>query len=316
MKKIYVVLLVFFLFSCKSQQNRNLHPFQRIENYNGNVNLTIEDKLLNTPKIIIDIINNMDHVDYYSSYELDNHERELFLNYFNFLPKKYKEIIEEKVVGIYFVNNFLGGGMTTAIFDKAGNMYIAMFLNPKILHKNISEWINFRDNSAFTNVENIITLKIECDSEFFALIHTLVHEASHVYDYYNFLTPYTEKILINKKFPTEFVENIWIDYNIPNLDFDYSEREYMSFYNLGEKLNINDAIKIYFFLENTPFSSLYGSLTWAEDFAESFTWYYLRKYFNVEYITTIYKNERIMLIYNPNLNQLVKSRYKIFEIIE
>ena len=318
MKKKYIVLLVFSLFSCRNLQNLIFNPFQRIENYNGNVDLNIEEKLLNTPKIIIDIINNMDSVDYYSSYDLDNNEKVLFLNYFDLLPIKYKEIINEKVIGIYFVKNFLGGGMTGTIFDEYGNMYIAIFLNPEILHTNISEWIKFRDNSVFINDDNNIVLKIECNSDYYALIHTLMHEASHVYDYYNNITPYTETFLKNEntKFPTDFIENIWIDYNKPNVEYDYSERKYISFYDLGEKINISNAKMIYSGLKNTPFSSLYGSMTWAEDFAEAFTWYFLQENFNIEYITTIKENENIIVTFNSNVNQLAESRYRILEQIK
>ena len=115
MKIPSAIILIFFLISCKSQQQE------------------------------------MDNVSIYSSYKLNNNERQLFLEYYDLLPLKHKETIAEKVIGIYFVNNFLGGGMTLPIFDNNGNMYIALFFNPEILSKSLSEWINFRDNSAFTN---------------------------------------------------------------------------------------------------------------------------------------------------------------------
>ena len=316
MKKIFVYLLLFFLFSCNRGNGENLHPFQKVDNYNGNVNSSIEERLLNTPPIIVDYLNEYDNVSIYSSYELDNNEKQLFMDYFNIIPSKYRNIISEKVIGIYFINNFLGGGMTFPVFNNKGNMYIVLFFNPEILHQNITNWINYRDNSAFLNNRRV-NIVVDCNSKYNALIHTLLHEASHVYDFYNFVTPYTEKFLENKKtiFPTEFVKGIWNDFDEPNKDFNFRNREKISFYGQGEKIDKMYAIELYDSLNNTPFSSLYASKTWAEDFAENFTWYYLKNYCETDYNVEIIERGKLIISYNPNDNDLVKKRYKIFEDI-
>ena len=317
MKKIFFIIVAFSLFSCNSQPGNNLNPTQKLENYNGNTGFSIEERILPAPDIIIKSLNKMDNVNIYASYELNGNEKQLFLGYYNLLPPKYKNIIDEKVIGIYFVNNFLGGGMTEAVFDNSGAMYMVLFFNPEILHKNITEWINFRDNSIFKNDGSTISLNIVCNSNYYALIHTLLHETSHVFDYYNHITPFTEIFLKTgqSKFPTDFVKNIWNDYDEPVPEYNYENRKTISFYGLGTKTNIGQAFDIFTSLGKTPFNSLYGSKTWAEDFAESFTWYYLKKYHNIDYITTLKKGGNTILLYDPNKNELVKSRYTIFEEI-
>ena len=318
MKIISIVLLTFSLFTCKSQQINNIQPFQRMENYNGNIVLPIEEKILTIPTTIINLLNEMDNVDTYSSYELNHGEKQLFMDYFDFLPLKYRNIITEKVVGIYFVKNFLGGGMTLPVFDNNGNMYMVLYFNPEILHQNISNWINFRDNSVFINNGSEISIMVECFSKYYALLHTLVHEACHIYDYYNSITPFTEKFLKNDqtRFPTDFVRDVWADYDKPIDKFDYMDRENISFYDLGERISINNAMRIFDTLRNTPFTSLYGSKTRAEDFAEAFTWYYLNKYFETDYITIIFENDEPLMIYDMDENDLVKGRYRLFIEIE
>jgi len=139
MKHICIIILVFSLFSCKNQHQNNIYPIQRLENYNGNVNYSVEEKILAAPEIIINSLNEMDNVNNYASYELDDNERQLFMNYYSTIPLKYKNIVNEKVVGIYFVDNFLGGGMTEPIFDSKGNMYMALFFNPEILHRSVTD---------------------------------------------------------------------------------------------------------------------------------------------------------------------------------
>ena len=317
MRQVLIAILAFFFLTCNIHQRNNINPFQKIENYNGNVNLSIEKKLLNTPSKIIDFLNDLDNIDFYSSYELDNSEKQLFISYFEFLPNKFKKIIEAKVIGIYFINNFKGGGMTESVFDNNGNMYMVLFFNPEILKQNITQWIYFRDISAFNFYDRGLAIEININENYYGLIHTLFHEASHIYDFYNYVTPYTEPFLQNEKtkFPTEFVKNIWKNYNEPIEKYNFINREKIYSYDLGERIDGNFAIGIYESLKNTPFTSIYGSKTWAEDFAESFTWYYLKKFYGIKYITTLLDNEEPLLTYDPNENELVKARYKILEEI-
>ena len=273
--------------------------------------------MLGTPSIIIDNLNQLDNVNHYSSYELNDQEIQIFIEYFELLPLNYINIITEKVYGIYFVNNFLGGGMTLPIFDNDGNMFMVLFFNPEIMRQNISEWITFRDNSAFTINDSKISINIEINNQFLALIHTLIHEATHVYDYYNYITPYTELFLRNDNtiFPTEFIKDIWINYDETIEEYNFVYRKNIYSYDLGEKINKKYAIDIYQAFIKTPFCSIYGSKNWAEDFAEGFTWWYLHKYFNINYITNIFDGENLLIIYDPNENELVKARYEIFETI-
>jgi len=318
MKTIRMVILVFSLISCKSNQTSdNLSPIQIMENYNGNSSFNIRDKLLSAPDIIINSLNEMDNANNYFSYKLNDYKIHLFLEYYEYLPLKYKKIITEKVIGIYFIDNYSGGGMTLPVFVNNGDMYMVLFFNQEILKKNITEWINSRDNSSFLDDKHDITLNVECNGDYYALIHTLFHEASHVYDYYNFETPFTEPFQKNKKtiLPTAFTKDIWSEYDKPKQIYDFSRREDISFYGFGEKIDKTYAIEIFQALNNTPFSSLYASKTWAEDFAEGFTWYYLKKYFEIEYITKVYKNENLVIVFNPNENELARKRYKIFEKI-
>jgi len=317
MKIVHVVIITFLLFSCKIQPKNEVHPFQRMDSYNGNFDLPINERFLDTPSEIIYYLNGLDNVENYSSHRLLETQKKLFIEYFEFLPIIYKEIITEKVFGIYFVNNFKGGGMTLPIFDNNGTMNLVFFFNPEIFRQNITEWINYRDNSAFINNFDNISITVECDDNYYAIIHTLVHEASHAYDYYNYITPFTERFLENKqtKFPTDFVKGIWKNYDEPNTEYNFVNRENIFSYDLGERIDKKFALEIYKSLRNTPFSSIYGSKTWAEDFAESFTWYYLKKYFDINYITKVTENRNLIIIYNPLENEMVKSRFNIFEKI-
>ncbi|MCL2067676.1 MAG: hypothetical protein FWG99_09465 [Treponema sp.] len=312
--------ILFYFVNCKHSQPIEIHPLNDILSYNldlNKINLPIEKRILPAPEIIISFLNEFDNVDNYASHELSDDERLLFMDYYDLLPETFKNIINEKVAGIYFIENFLGGGMTMPAFESNMNMYMVLFLNPEILNTNITEWINYRDNSIFMDNKNEITLTVECNTNHYALLTTLVHEACHIYDYYSFVTPYTDKIVMNvqntqNNYPTSFIQDIWLDYDRSIELYDYKNRRNVSFYDLGERTDKILSLELFTALSKTPFTSLYGAKNWAEDFAETFTWYYLKKYFDVDFITTLSDNENILIVYNPNENELVKRRYELF----
>jgi hypothetical protein len=308
-----VLFFIFLLINCKTILKNDIHPIQIIENYNGNIKLAIEEKILSAPDIIIDLLNKMDEVDIYSSYMLNKEETRLFLDYYSLLPVKFRTLIEEKVIGIYFINNFLGGGMTMPVFTDNRNMYMALFFNPEILRQNISDWIMFRDNSTFSDNESSISIIVECSSSYYALIHTLFHEVSHVYDFYNKMTPSGFETTIT---PTDFVKNIWKSYNEPIEEYNFMNRNKLSFYVLGDKIDNIYSIDIFTALFNTPFISLYSSISWMEDFAETITWYYLNKHLGINYITNLIVDDMQVLSYNPYENELVNSRFVMFKNME
>ena len=312
MKKIYVVIFVFSLFSCWSNRGNDIRPAQqRLENYNGSVAFTVAERILTTPATILNLLNQLDNVDY-SSYELNNDEKQLFMDYFDLLPLVHKYIIIEKVIGIYFINDFARSGMTEPVYDDYGNLYTVIFLNPEILYQNLSEWINYKDNSIFEDNDSRISVIIECDNTYQAIFCVLLHEASHVYDFINHVTPPLSGETTSH---TDFTNDIWKNYYEPIERFDFANRQNMVFYSSEEKIRKEYALDMYTALSHTPFSSLYGSTTWIEDFAESFTWYYLNKYHDIKYVTYIMENEITLLSYDPNENELVKRRYGIFEKI-
>jgi hypothetical protein len=321
MKKQYLFIIFYILviLSCSTIKNNNVlnNPYKNMENYNGNISLSVKNKIISPNKFVIDGINQMDSTDAYSGYELTEAEKNVFMEYYNLLPEKYKDIINNKVFAIYFINNFKGSGMTDCVFDKNNNAYIILYLNRELLNKTISEWIEFRDNSPFIDNANI-DIEVDFNTNYLALIFGLLHETSHIYDFYYNITPYTDPYLMNIydiEYSKSFTKDIWDDFkkqkSIYNIFCDHE----ISFYDLGNRLDKELSMEFYKRLVNSPFSSLYGSTTWSEDFAETFTYYYLNKFLETRYEIKIYKNNELNMIYSPTDNPLIIERYKLFNDI-
>jgi len=265
--------------------------------------------------VIIDYLNKMDSTDRYKNYKLNDKEKVMFTRYFNMLPSEYKKIISTKVAAIYFIENFSGGGMSDTVFDSEGNLYIALYFNSRVLHRNLKEWIEERDNSMFLDDLKNVQLKINTDKKYPALLHTMVHEASHIYDFYYHITPYVDPDLKDRSVykRSKFTSEVWDDYYKPVIKYRYPGSLKLSFYGLGKPVSKSEAVAIYRKINTTPFSSVYGSTSWAEDFAETFTWYYLYKKFGIKYSVIVSVDGIDKVIFTPSGNPPVTSRCMMFE---
>jgi hypothetical protein len=326
MKRVMSILLISIisLTSCITYKRVDINiikqqPHRKIENYNGSLQSPIMERIKTATPVIIDYLNRMDSTDKYSTYEPSNDEKELFIEYYNLLPTKFQKTIESKVINIFFLRNFIGGGMSDYLFDESGHLFIALYINSDVLHTSLSDWIKYRDNSTYINDDSKTQINVDCGNKYYGLLHTLFHESSHIYDYINHITPFVEPNLINvdtkTEFVTSFIKGIWKDYGHPYSQYDFQNRTNVSGYGLGKKLNQEFSIELYRNINNTPFSSIYGSSTWAEDFAETFTWFYLKKYLGIDYITTIYRDNEIIGTYSPDINPLVYNRYDQFKTL-
>ena len=294
-------------------------PAKRLRNYESNLDRPVPERIAAAPPVVIDYLRKMDRTDAYVPYAPTEEERILFSSYYERLPGAFKKTMSEKVIGVFFVDGFKGGGMSDYVFDENGNMYISFILNRATLVTGLSEWIALRDSSTF-ELENsgVLMVSICGDGGYRGLVHTLVHEACHIYDYFAHVTPYTERHLKESSKQgrkTAFTGGYWSDYGRPVKSYDFENRNKLTVYGLGPKLKAAEAVAMYSSLKKDCFSSLYGSQNWAEDFAETFAWYFLNKEYGITYKVTIHRDGRDDIEFSPQDSPLVKSRYALFESI-
>jgi hypothetical protein len=318
MKVSFLSIFALLLIGCATQPGFNRNAFlerseRKLSTYQATFEPNIENRVHLAPPEIIQYLNQMDSTDKYLPYSPTRDELKIVAQYFALLPSKYLETIQHYVVGVYFISNFIGGGMSDFLYDEKGSMYIALYLNPELLQKSVEEWIEYRENASFLE-DSSIAIKVESDQSYRGLLHTLVHESSHIYDYYYHATPYIEPFFKNEKGsgPTRFTQAVWEDYQIPKAKYDFLRKSHYSGYGLDGKIDSSKAVMLYSSLSSSPFSSLYGSLSWAEDFAESFTWYYLKERLGVSYKVTVQKNGKVVAEFEPSKDSLILARYPVF----
>jgi hypothetical protein len=214
--------------------------------------------------------------------------------------------MEERLLGVYFIENFAGGGMTDFVFGPgvdAGKdaLYFILILNPKVLKLSLSDWVAYRDASPYEADGAGLEMRSSCPGakDYRGLLQTLTHEAAHVYDYVHHVTPFVEPAL--GRYPERakvaagdcgFTRGIWESYAKPVPAYAIPWRAETASYGMGPKLPIAVALSQYRALARTPFASFYGSGSWAEDFAEAATWTYLRDKFGIGYEVAFLRGER------------------------
>jgi hypothetical protein len=293
MKKAYGIILLALLFpaytgSAGAEGDRPVAaPEKALSSYPELMNLPVPERICEVPPFYLDYLRRSDGIAGYANYTPTAAERKLFAAYYDLLPDPLKRNLSERLACVFFIDNFAGGGMTDFCRDSKGELYLVMLFNPKTLKLSLKDWIAYRDGSTFS-ADGGYSVSNDLPDSYRGILHTLTHESYHAYDYIHKVTPYVEKAVSdgNRKL-TPFVKGVWRSYSVPNSEYDFPSRTRVSAYGFGKKLNSAEIPSIYKSLSATPFASLYGTSCWAEDFAETCAWNYLRGKYSIVYRVNI-----------------------------
>ncbi len=219
----------------------------------------------------------------YKNYVPSQAEKETLRQSLAKLPLSWQKVLKEKLVRIFFVENLMGAGITDWVLKgEKDQRFYTIILNPKLFHTNTKDWLEYRANSMFSQGEYRIHYVGLPDMP--ALTYALFHETAHIIDFETYQTPFVDpfmqRYLHIKNKETPFTKNVWLNYNQPIQAFEFSERKRLNAYQLTvQRGTINNAklLAIFTHLKQTPFVTLYASLTWAEDFADFATFSKLEK---------------------------------------
>jgi hypothetical protein len=282
-------------------------PAKNLKNYKFDPDSPIADRIQSAPAFVLKYLKEMDGRDDYGAYEPTEAEKQLLLQYLDLLPAWFDAMLKERLVAIYFIENYLGAGMTEFILDKADTVYAFIAINPATLRAGMSEWMTAREKSYFSGASTgagAVDVFVDCGKKYQALLYVLVHECGHVADYVYHYTPYVEPAIDELGLgasDTTFILNTWAEYAKPEDRADFAGRTDVTFYGTGggPKIPIAGAAELYQRLSNSPFPSLYAAQNWAEDFAECFTWYFFTDRLGERYQMGIRRGDTVEAEYEP-----------------
>ncbi|HEX9079715.1 MAG TPA: hypothetical protein VF795_09010 [Desulfuromonadaceae bacterium] len=276
MRRVPVLVVMIILAGClASCASGGLPPFKRLENYPFDPSKTLPERVTEVPPLLLEALKRSDNRPDYRAYRPTPGELRQLAAALGELPDIQRQALHGRLVGIYFVQNLSSGGYSDYLLDRRGVLHTVLVLNPAILHTGMSRWITDKELSAFTTDRSDIGLSVECsDGGRSALLYILLHEAAHQLDYLAGCTPYVERALAAAGKPlaaVPFAAAAWRDYDHPLPEFDAPLRGRLRFYGSGAtaRLPAGEMPALYRYLATTPFTTLYASQNWAEDFAET-----------------------------------------------
>lgn len=227
---------------------------------------------------------------------------------FAVLPPLHQKILKGHLHSISFMDNMPNTALTSPVESPDSTKYFNITFRAGILHETISEWATWKERSCYeASTTPTYELSIEAGG-LDAIVYVLLHEATHVLDAILKITPPVldrEELLS----PTPLTEGIWYKMNVPNEKYIDSLLEKTRFRS-GKIVPIASAPEVYNALRKTPFVSLYGMASWAEDFAELATIYHLTKKMNQPFFVSVRENGLELTRFEPMKNKWVKRRLK------
>lgn len=254
----------------------------------------------------------------YKAYFPAPEDKALFAEYFNFLPQRYRETLEKRLLMIYFIDGFAGAGLTDWVVDEKGQFYYFMILNSNLLEMPLDEWLSYRENAYFDLEAESFSVSIDTNTNYKALIYGLLHESSHIIDYEYHITPYLDELHKSVKklgaSSTGFTANVWFKQKTPVLVYDFVGREKLNPYGIFSSKALLPSTELGFMLselEKTPFVSFYSGVAWYEDFADYVTYHYIEKHLGGSIRVDLLNKGEVIKTYFPAQKKISSSRSKV-----
>lgn len=317
LKRLLIVIFVVILFSCSSKEDNFSKYLKKVRNFNNyefDKESKLIDRVVEAPDFVMDYLIEFDNRPDYKNYELNELEKKIVRENLSLIPEEYKTILNDRLLGIYFIEDFWGSGLCSYAVKDKNEIYTIVFLNPDLLNMTLNEAFLYKERSCFyINEDEGYDIKVDISDKYSGILYILLHEFTHAMDYVKGLTPYADPSLLNYRVLNDKsfeAKKFWNDYNKVRKEYDFPIFEKITFYgfNNGPKINLEQARYLYKTLDKTPFVSLYSTFSWAEDLAELKTISYLTNELKCNYQINVLKGKEVIYTFNPLNNKKVLER--------
>ena len=294
-------------------------PSRRLSSYAFNPASSLVSRVTPVPRFLLDDIRKLDGRDDYAAYAPSAAEMKTLTEYLALVPPRHRKVMRERLIGIYFISPFMGGGLADWVMDDAGKVYAVLVINPDVFRRSLSDWLTYREQSCFRDDGSGVKVRVDAGRRFNGLMYLLLHEAAHIVDYVENHTPFVEPVLETVTgrgaMDSAHARGVWEEYGKPLATSGFSMRGNVTFYGLsgGPKIPAAGASELYRELSASPFATLYGSQSWAEDFADTFMAYHLAKKLREPFVVSVEKEGRTLFRYSPLESPRVKARLGYLE---
>ncbi|MCB1172934.1 MAG: hypothetical protein KDK39_05190 [Leptospiraceae bacterium] len=231
------------------------------------------------------------------------------------LPPRLQRALQERLVQISFIKGFMSSGMTDYVVGPDG-LYAVMFINADIIGQSMSALLTAKERTMYKPDQSGWQVQIKTSPRMSALTYILTHEAVHVLDLKERLTPYVEPSVIywqEKQPPAAEIElftDLWREYMQPAKAADFALRSKVAFYGFrgGPLLTAAQLPQLYSDLQKSPWLSAYSTIIWPEDLAELMTYASFSRNPSFQYSIELWQAGQRKQVYQPLQFPGVKAR--------
>lgn len=233
-------------------------------------------------------------------------ELALINKYIGLLPPTHQQIFEKKLLAIYLIDNFFGGGFTDWVIDNEGQTFYYVVLNSALFTKSMDDWLTFKDDALFGDSSGSPSIQVKTQTEYKALMYGLLHEGAHIVDYELGVTPYMDalhrRLSKRNRERSVFTDGIWLGQNQPASDFDFRHRTNLNIYRIFPKKELIPRAELpamYAQLKATPFVSFYSGMTWNEHLADYLVYHHIENKLGGALTITLMNEGKVIDRYAP-----------------
>ena len=294
---------------CESNIRRD--PVHLLGSYRFDEDSSLVSRVTAPPPMVLNYLMKLDGRIDYEPYAPDGKEMKIIESAIASLPAQHEKILKKRLIGIYFIRNFFGNGLADWVVDPQNTVYTILVFNSGVFAKNLTELLTEKEKTCFLADDPEYDIHIDCGKKYNGFHYILVHEATHALDYVINVTPYADReykdhmnIRVSE---TEFTKGIWSGYDASRVRYLFSKRVF--FYGSPKpQLRISESPVVYKELSRSPFASLYGSQSWAEDLAELAAFYHITRVLDQPYCITVTRKGKTAASVRPMESQEVRKR--------
>ena len=300
-----------------------LKLFRRMEN---NLSKPVDARLQKIPTDLLKAIQNDEksigiyNAILYTARTPTADEIALFKSYLGLLPTGLQKVFEKKLLAVYLIDDFAGGGLANWVIDRDGHTYYYIILNSVLFTASLDDWLTYKNDSQFDKSVASPTIRIQTQTNYKALLYGLLHEGTHIADIEFGITPYFDphhrRLTGRNEVISSFVNKVWRQWLQPNSQYDFSHRNDLNPYGSFPKKGYiprSELPAMFLQLTKTPFVSFYAGKSWIEDLAEYVAFNHIEKKLGGAITMELIDSGNLVNSYSPINKSSVKQREKYIQ---
>lgn len=237
---------------------------------------------------------------------LTDAQRQKLAAAFELLAPLHRGVVHEHLRAIYVGDDTAGLRNANAVtmYDPlAEEPTFRLVIHARVFEETLSELATRKEEQLFDAAGSSLSVTVIAGS-MDALAFVLLHEATHMAD---IALGFSQEVVPDRRSEASFLREAWESALVPSAAYSGETLE-ASFWRTGQRLAIEKALALYEELGRTPFVSVYGSRSIAEDFAELVAWWQMTEIHGQPYRIEVREGSRVIQSYEPMKSALVRSR--------